>query len=363
MKLKYLSFEQPIGQFAITVMRIQDILDISYIDRREFDQISLDSKGGPQREASTLRINEIAKYSETTDAAFPTPILLALPDNCYEIDDDYITLNENRKVASVVDGQHRLLGLSKSKFINEFTIPVVFILDATDEQKALIFAIINGKQTRVSASVIYDLFNVIPGRNVYKTAHEIARALNQNENSPFYRRLKMLGKKGKDSNESLSQGTFTTQLLKLITNKPAEDFNYSRQNEQPPSRPNAIFNEYFLKNNDEIILKILLNLFSALRSVFPIEWENPKEFILSKTTGYTATINALPVIYNHGTKIGKLNTKFFESIFIQLQKEFHDNSIQLTSDFFPPNSIGESKLKDKILNALKNTKFENISDS
>ncbi len=363
MKLKYLSFEQPIGQFAMTVMKIQDILDISYIDRREFDQISLDSKGGPQREASSLRINEIAKYSETTDAAFPTPILLALPEDSYEIDDDFITLNENRKVASVVDGQHRLLGLSKSKFINEYTLPVVFILNATDEQKALIFAIINGKQTRVSASVIYDLFNVIPGRNVYKTAHEIARALNQNENSPFYRRLKMLGKKGKDSNESLSQGTFTTQLLKLITNKPAEDFNYSRQNEQPPSRPNAVFNEYFLKNNDEIILKILLNLFSAIKNTFNNEWENPNEFILSKTTGYTAIINALPTMYKHGTSIGKLNTKFFESIFTQLKSEFQNDGTQLTSNFFPPNSIGESKLKDRILNALSNTEFEQKNNS
>ncbi len=210
MKLRILTFEQPIGEFAIGVMTVKQILSISHINRREFDQIALDTKGGPQREASKSRVNEIAKYSETPDAAFPTPILLALPENKYSIDKEEIDIVDDSHVASIVDGQHRILGLEKSANIDDFTLPVVFILDATDEQMALIFAIINGKQTRVSGSVIFDLFNVVEGRNPYKSCHEIARSLNSNEISPFYRRLKMLGKKIKGSNETLSHGTFIT---------------------------------------------------------------------------------------------------------------------------------------------------------
>jgi len=366
MRLKYLSFEQPIGAFAITVMPVKEILKIADINRREFDQVSLDSKGGPQREASNSRINEIAKYSETSDATFPTPILLALPEGTYTLENDYIILEDNINVASVVDGQHRLLGLAKSKFIKDFVVPVVFILDATEEQKALIFAIINGKQTRVSISIIYDLFNVVEGRNPFKTTHEIARALNSDINSPFYRRLKMLGKKFVGSNESLSQGTFVTHLIKLISNNPTEDFIFSRSNKPLIPRSKCIFNKYFLEGKDEVIFKILFNLFNAVKSVFSEEWENSNDYILSKTTGYTGIINALPTMFQVGSNKKELTLNFFRDIFLQLKENLENSEVKLTSEYFPPNSIGEAKLKAEIINAVKLKfkidNFEEIKD-
>ena len=85
MKLKILTFEQPIGEFALAVMPVDQILSISVVNRREFDQVSLDTRGGPQREPSKKRIQEIADYSESPDATFPTPILLALPENSYSL--------------------------------------------------------------------------------------------------------------------------------------------------------------------------------------------------------------------------------------------------------------------------------------
>jgi DGQHR domain-containing protein len=353
MNLKILTFEQPIGEFALTVMPVKDIIRIATINRREFDQVSLDSKGGPQREVSKSRINEIAKYSETADATFPTPILLGLPINSYKIEDNIIILDDNRQVATIVDGQHRILGLEKSKFIDDYVLPVVFVLDANAEQMALIFAIINGKQTRVSGSVIYDLFDVVEGRNPIKTCHEIARALNSDESSPFYRRLKMLGKKFKDSNETLSQGTFITYLVKNISNNPTEDFNRSRSNLPPIERPSAVLNKFYLDGKDEIILKILLNLFTAVRDIFPVEWENPNEFILSKTTGYTGIMKAFPEIFTSGKEKMILNYDFFHRLFSQLAIVFREENIKFISSHFPPNNTGESKLRDMILKALK----------
>jgi DGQHR domain-containing protein len=252
-----------------------------------------------------------------------------------------------------------MLGLAKSKNIDDFVLPVVFVLDATDEQMGLIFAIINGKQTRVSGSVIYDLFNVVEGRNPFKTCHEIARALNSDLDSPFYRRLKMLGKKIKGSNETLSQGTFITQLLRNITNNPSEDFNRSRSELPPIDRPNCILNHYYRENKDDVILKILLNLFSAIKEVFPDEWENPTDFNLSKTTGYTGIMKAFPDIVKYGLEVKKLSTDYFKIIFNQLKLDFQEESINFTSPTFPPNNTGESKLRDKILttfNALKSQK-------
>jgi hypothetical protein len=110
------------------------------------------------------------------------------------------------------------------------------MIDATEEQKALIFATINGKQTKVPASLIYDLFAVTKTRSPYKTAHEIARALNSTPTSPWYRRLKMLGKKtAPGSAESLSQGTFVKFLLPRISSEPDLDMNLLKQNKASAS--------------------------------------------------------------------------------------------------------------------------------
>jgi len=345
MKLKYLNFVQPIGEFIITVMKVNEILKIARIDKREFDQFTLDSKGGPQRETSKKRIREIAEYSETPDATFPTPILLALPNDKYDLDENYIDIADETEYASVVDGQHRLLGLELSTRRDEFTLPVIFILDPTEEQKALIFAIINGKQTRVSASIIYDLFGVIEGRSPNKTAHEIARALNRDVKSPFYRRLKMLGKKFKGSNESLSQGTFVTQLVKLITRSDQTESNIK-------IKPDLIFNRYYIEEKDEFILKVLLNVFSAIEEAFPEEWNNPKDYILSKTTGYTAIISALPAIFKIGEDKKNLSKEFFLDIFNKLKINLISEGKKLNSENYSPNKIGEDKLKDEILKAM-----------
>lgn len=353
MKYKILTFEQPIGEFALAVMNVKDILKIARVDRREFDEVALDSHGGPQRQQSTARVKEITKYSETADATFPTPILLALSDDAYTITDDYICIKDETDIASIIDGQHRMLGLEKSKYASEYNLPVVFVLDATEEQKALIFAIINGKQTRVPASVIYDLFAVVEGRNPFKTAHEIARAINSAEASPFYRRLKMLGSKSKGSNESLSQGTFVTQLLKHISSKPADDFNLSRSNLEMQPRPAAVFNKYFLENKDEVILKILLNLFEGCKTVFSVEWEDPNNYVLSKTTGYTGIMMSLSTLIRQGEELKKLDMEYFLKIFNELKSLLEINQLMLDSNSFPPSITGASKLRDLIHDALK----------
>ena len=71
-------------------------------------------------------------------------------------------------------------------------------------------------------SLIYDLFDLSESRSPYKTCYQIARIMNLEEASPFYRRLKMLEKKTHAS-ETISQSTFVTNLFELISNSPQED--------------------------------------------------------------------------------------------------------------------------------------------
>ena len=98
------------------------------------------------------------------------------------------------------------------------------MFDLTVAEEAYIFSTINSNQRKVDPSLIYDLFDVSTNRSPQKTAHEIARVMNSSTSSPFYNRLKMLGKKASGQDKaSLSQGTFAKSILMLISKKPDED--------------------------------------------------------------------------------------------------------------------------------------------
>ncbi|MCK4860048.1 MAG: DGQHR domain-containing protein [Candidatus Omnitrophica bacterium] len=349
MKFPVISFEQPIGTLLLTIMSVPQLIKISKADPRKYDAISMETIGGIQREPSSKRIIEIARYAETVDATFPTPILLALEEGTYELDGDFLIIKEE-KVADIVDGQHRVLGLGKSGVDENFIIPVVFLLNVTEEQKALIFATINGKQTKVPASLIYDLFGVTKTRSPQKTAHEIARALNSTSSSPWHRRLKMLGKKTPGSTESLSQGTFVKFLLPHISSDPVNDMDVLKRGKTPRPRNQCIFNEYFLNEQDSVILKILMNVFKAVQQTWPDEWENPNISILTKTTGFAGIMKALPVLVGKGKSERNLSLEYFAKIFYTVREELERKNIRLTSDDFPPSASSEHELQKIIEN-------------
>ena len=96
------------------------------------------------------------------------------------------------------------------------------MFDLTEEEKAYIFSTINSNQAKVDKSLIYDLFELSTERSPLKTCHYIARIMNSKEDSPFYQRLKMLGKKENELS-TLSQGTFVKGLVDLISKQPQKD--------------------------------------------------------------------------------------------------------------------------------------------
>jgi DGQHR domain-containing protein len=297
-------------------------------------------------------VAEIAEYAKTEDATFPTPILLAISGESYsELDQGCIVLNADC-TADIVDGQHRVRGLALSGRSSDFLIPVVFIVDATEEQKALMFATINGKQTKVPASLIYDLFGITESRSPQKTAHEIARALNSMNGSPWFRRLKMLGMKTEGGIETLSQGTFVNQLLPLISSNPVDDMSKIRKGLPPQPYPRCIFNSYFISNKDATILKVLLNFFTAARLTWLREWDFPDESILTKSVGFTGLMQALPRIYQVGVERKDLSIDFFSTFFQKVKVRLETDNKALTNQHFGASASGAGKLRDLLHNVL-----------
>lgn len=347
MRYPLLRFSQPAGEFFLTTMPATEVISMARADPREYDPDTQTSIGGIQRWLSRSRVREIADYSRTVDAAFPTAVILAVKEDDYELEGDAasIEFTKEGRFANVVDGQHRLRGLEASGEAGSFQIPVVLLLGATIEQQALLFSTINGKQTKVSASLIYDLFGLTRSRNPQRVAHEVARALNVSEGSPWRRRLKMLGRKSRpNSTETVTQGTFVREVLSHLTSDAARDFNVAQSGGEFSPDPSRVLNEYFVNEEDEVIVKLLINVFNGQRDVWTEEWDNPEDFILTKTVGFTATMRSLPALVAAGQRQKTLTRSFFRGVFERAAHRLDAEGKRLTSNFFASSGAGVSDL-------------------
>jgi DGQHR domain-containing protein len=144
---------------------------------------------GIQRPLDDGRVKALSDYVNFADASFPTSIIIAL-------EQDYVTYDENSKemtisncrngetvpsialrmLARVLDGQHRIAGLSGFKG-DQFDLSVTIFVGADIADQAHIFATVNLEQTKVNKSLVYDLYELSRSRSPQKTCHNIAVAL------------------------------------------------------------------------------------------------------------------------------------------------------------------------------------------
>lgn len=344
-----LPVEQPIGVFYIASIPADILLKTLKNVHRSM------GGDGVQRDASKSRIKEIASFCSNTDSVFPTPIIVSVYNNIVELDEEYnkISFDDNTIIGEVLDGQHRLLGLEDSDNSSHFNMPVVFMFGLTPEEKAYIFSIINSKQTKVNQSLLYDLFELTSKRSPQKTAHEIARSMNSMQESPFFNRLKMLGTKdvGQDL-ATLSQGTFAQSIMLLFSKHPNKDKERLYNDEPIDSEDGTVLRIYFYKERDEVILKVLLNCFTALSKVFSEEWGTPSKYILCKTTGFRGVIKSLPSIIRKGIEYRYLTEDFFNSYFLKVKERLRDKGKSLTSQDFGLGEAAQNDLAGCILEPL-----------
>lgn len=97
-----------------------------------------------------------------------------------------------------------------------------------------------------------------------------------------------------------------------MTKDPNGERSALKRNKPLPKDEHLPLRQYFLEGKDDVILKIILNCFSALKVIFPDEWKNPDRNILWKTTGFGGVIKALPKIYKYGIVENDLSQSFFE---------------------------------------------------
>lgn len=261
------------------------------------------SEEGVQRRLQYERIKSVAEFIRLSESNFlPNSVILSADvSEIKDFEEKYIEyenkdfgeieLPDNFKF-SIIDGQHRLAGLTllEEDILEEFEISAIILLNVSKPTAAKLFADINGKQKAVNKSLIYDLYSEMDEKEFgdIKMFHSICETFYTSKKSPLYKQIKMLG----IGSGAISQSFF---------------IDYAKE---------AVFKTK-LKNADiQEIYKELFFYFKAFQKVFPDDWPVPENFNsnfeleehsnrvlkirrsqLVKTNGFGAIMRAFPNIY------------------------------------------------------------------
>lgn len=369
---------QPLGDLYIGTLTSRRLWELAEYDMREIrnreDGIYLAT--GVQRELSEKRVQEIATYVTTIDATFPTAVVLAISASCVtleESDDGCLKmilrseqvpnpegLFSYERVARVIDGQHRIEGLKRAN-VENFDVNVAILVDADIEDQARVFATVNLAQTKVSKSLVYDLFSYSTSNSPERIAHSVCLSLDQTKGSPLHERIKRLGTAtpGRHAPEPLSQATVVEGLLAhMVANKKQliADRDWARRGRsfQPIGDDEArklVLRRFFLENRDVDLAELIWNYFEAVQQRWPEAWKvKGTGQILPRTNGFRALIRFLREAYNYVAVPGELvSSDTFSSIFQRSSLTWED----FNTERYPPGTSGETRLYYDLLETIK----------
>lgn len=307
-EIKCLEVTQPIGKFYVGVINYDEFIKISFVDIRRMvsRDTELETYMGIQRTLDTGRVNKIKKYLESVDATFPTSMIIAVSSENTEYDEknNVMKIANKPDVAKILDGQHRIRGFEGfQKAGNKFQLNTTIFLDVELEEQALVFATINQSQTKVNNSLVADLYEFATVRSPQKTAHNICKALNEKNDSPFKDKIKILGSADDKEKETITQSTFVDNMLKYISNDKVKDRNIYKSGGTPKKVHGDELKKYFFRNlfideKDAEIAKIIFNYFSAVRLKWTKQWdEQIPSLVLNRSTGFIGLMNFLRPLY------------------------------------------------------------------
>jgi DGQHR domain-containing protein len=208
-----------------------------------------------------------------------------------------------KKFASLelIDGQHRLFGFIKAEPATRktFNLAVLGIANIETEQRTKTFVAINDKAKKVDPNLVAFLkYN--PNEEMCQHDSElmaIKLVYELNRTTPFKNKIKLLD----TGSQIITLKGFAGYDLKgLIGEK-------------------GLLRKYY-KHNSENYTKILRVYFSLLKSAFPDEWDDPKNFIIFTNKGISAFLKLLRSILK--TEEKELNDKEIQKYLTALKNNF-----------------------------------------
>lgn len=269
-----------------------------------------------QRRIDMKRIADIEQFivesiEEETNGTilatlFPSSMILAIADddNVVRIIDDDCCEVDFRSNVFIVDGQHRMMAMCRlyDKLTKSPSLFSFKIIDYLDKYKfnctilvnydlweqGQVFINVNFKQKAVNKSLYYEIFGSEYRenksdwrRNKIYIAHTIVKELNEHKDSPFFKRIKMLG----TGAGYISQAFMVESLLPKFNAFEIWSFNSE---------------DLCLSDFDHLYFGTeLLSFFVAIKRLLPKYWpsaNDAKGSLICKTTGVGAFIRLMSLV-------------------------------------------------------------------
>lgn len=328
-ELEVQKVQQPIGEFYIAKIDHKILYSMAKADimRISKDEDNNSIYDGIQRELNPKKVEKIKNYLSSEDATFPNSVILNLnKENLLGIENGILKVRVSENTFSILDGQHRLEGLST--YNGKFQLSCSIFIGLNKIEQSRIFITINSEQTKVNPSVsVYQEYEdkFLTPR---KFAAEIAIAFATDKKSKWFQKIKIRGFKDEISEQGIiSLSAFYKPILDLIYND--EEYYYQIRNTLQKNKNNLedlgddfhlslkfndsnkyILWDLYIKFKIELLYKILNNYFESVAEVLNLDWNNDKS-ILTKTTGYNALMMLFKDLYLIGLKKKTLNKEFF----------------------------------------------------
>lgn len=270
--LPYVPASQGERSLFITVMNAELLTRISYVAVRGQST----EEGAVQRVLNGRRISSIKEFAVNI-GDFPNCIVLNWQASTTPlgVTDNALTFEDTERSAQIIDGQHRVAGLSEAIRIDprvgEIGVPVAIYQNLSTRECADIFLAINTEQKSVPKSLVIDLYGVSSEELLDPAAaraRDVAMLLHDEEISPYYSNIKLPGAKVRKGGIALS--TVAAALKPLVEEK--GDF------------------EQIGLSELETQGKVILNYFRALADCYGADWESSKN-AFQYASGFTGAVD------------------------------------------------------------------------
>jgi DGQHR domain-containing protein len=238
-----------------------------------------------QRQIIRRKIEELVQYYEQCRQArdlpsIPGAVIISCDERlrfepiARDVPMGTLKVPEREGILRAIDGQHRLLALHaalETFGADPFTVPAIIFDQLPEDHVVQMFVTINAKHTRLNPSHLVSL----SGRQLYRdenlaAAHDIVRALNERDDSPLFRSIKLLGVgKGKVAQAPLAQ-----ELKKLFA---SDAFGGGRKGSE------------FLEDSK----RFYVNYFKQVAIVFGAAW-NGRKYSIRSASALRAFVRVAP---------------------------------------------------------------------
>lgn len=391
-----LRVEQPLGIFYVVSLPAAVILDVAYSDRLSAEYSPERNEytiNGTQRAPQMPRLEAIAKYVGRVDAAFPNAIILAgnAPQprdeddaSAKPADDDEdgdggdewtitqdlagnftLTIPTGRKMANIIDGQHRVFGIARTSVesVDSMGLVCAIFLDLPKPFQAQLFAIINSTQKPVDKSLTYEQFgyNVLDEEPQMWTPDKLAvflsRRLAVEPDSPLYSRIIIAPKRDKaleaiteHDSWRVSTATVVQGISRLYSSNPGRDATHMLAGKRKPRsslegfrRDSSPLRQAFIEGNDLLVYTLTSNYLTACNNVF---WKEQPASFITRTVGVQALFDILRLLVPEAISKGTIATSWFE------QRLRAAAEIDFSGERFNASGSGRSRISREIRTKL-----------